>query len=81
MYRAVFSPEMFLHLVQNEQMSVGKKITHGADKFTLGACHLVWIAVCTKILILHLVVWQWYKFTHGGSPFINVTLGARTKCV
>ena len=43
------------------------KITHGADQFTLGACHLVWIAVCTKSLNLHLVVWQWYKFTHGGS--------------
>ena len=62
-----FSPENFLHLVQIEQMSVGLKITHGADKFTLGACHLVWIAVCTKSLNLHLVVWQWYKFTPGGS--------------
>ena len=60
---------------------LAKKITHGADKFTLGACHLVWIAVCTKSLnytwwygsgtSLHMVV----------VPFINVTLGARTKCV
>ena len=59
---------------------LAKKITHGADKFTLGACHLVWIAVCTKSLNLHLVVhvWQWYKFTHGGSSLYQHYLH---KCV
>ena len=68
---AGFSPEIFLHLVHEmNKCQLAKKITHGfwcCHKFTLGACHLVWIAVCTKSLNLHLVVWQWYKFTHGGS--------------
>ena len=60
-----FSPEIFLHLVQNEQMSVGKRITHGADKFTLGACHVLFAVDATM---------NCCKLTDKGLLALNVNL-------
>ena len=49
---------------------LAKKITHGADKFTLGACHLVWNAVCTKSLNLHLVGMAVVQVLHWREPCV-----------
>ena len=58
----MFSPEIFLHLeldlVQSCQL---------AKNYTW----CIWIAVCTKSLNLHLVVWQWHG-TRGVDPFTGL---------
>ena len=64
---AGFSPEISYTWCKMNKCQLAIKLHMVLINLHLVLAILLGLQVCTKSLNLHLVVWQWYKFTHGGT--------------